>query len=146
MTGPRPAGRPWTITDDEMLRKLLTSGIHRWLIAQKMKPPSERSNREFLFLKSPVSGQHRKPELLSPRAAGSAVELKIRSHRSRESQLNACPTGGIMLRGLGKRRLIGGAVVSLVITMLLSLGVVYGLNRYLGPVEEPGWTTGSARR
>jgi hypothetical protein len=51
-----------------------------------------------------------------------------------------------MLGGLGKRRLIGGAVVSLVITLLLSLSAVYGLNRYLGPVEEPGWTTGSVRR
>jgi hypothetical protein len=48
--------------------------------------------------------------------------------------------------GLAKRRLIGGAVVSLVITLLLSLGAVYGLSRYLGPVEEPGWTTGSLRR
>jgi hypothetical protein len=51
-----------------------------------------------------------------------------------------------MLRGLGKRRLIGGAVLSLLVTLLLSLGAVYALNRYLGPVEEPGWTTGSVRR
>jgi hypothetical protein len=51
-----------------------------------------------------------------------------------------------MLGGLGKRRLIGGVVVSLVITLLLSLGAIYGLNRYLGPVEEPSWTTGSVRR
>jgi hypothetical protein len=39
-----------------------------------------------------------------------------------------------MPSGSGKRGLIGGAVVSLVITLLLSLGAVYGLNRYLGPV------------
>jgi hypothetical protein len=51
-----------------------------------------------------------------------------------------------MLGGLGKRRLIGGAVVLLVITVLLSLGAIYGLNRYLGPMEEPGRTTGSVRR
>jgi hypothetical protein len=51
-----------------------------------------------------------------------------------------------MLGGRGKRRLIGGVVVSLVITVLLSLGAVYGLNRYLGPVEEPGWTSGRVRR
>jgi len=37
MTGPRPAGRPWTPTDDDMLRKLLTSGMRPRLIAQKMK-------------------------------------------------------------------------------------------------------------
>jgi hypothetical protein len=51
-----------------------------------------------------------------------------------------------MLGGLGKRRLIGGGVVSLVITLLLSSGAMYALNRYLGPTEEPGWTTGSVRR
>jgi hypothetical protein len=44
-----------------------------------------------------------------------------------------------MLGGLGKRRLIGGAVVSLVITLLLSLGAVYGLNRYLGPMGRTTW-------
>jgi hypothetical protein len=55
------------------------------------------------------------------------------------------PTGGIMLGGLGKRRLIGGAVVSLVITLLLSLGAMYGLNRYLGPIDDPPQTTGSLR-
>jgi hypothetical protein len=27
MIGPRPAGRPWTLTDDDMLRKLLVSGM-----------------------------------------------------------------------------------------------------------------------
>jgi hypothetical protein len=37
MTGPRPAGRPWTLTDDDMLRKLKASGMNRRLIAQKMK-------------------------------------------------------------------------------------------------------------
>lgn len=36
-----------------------------------------------------------------------------------------------MLSGLGKRRFIGGPLVSLVITLLLSLGAIYGLNRYL---------------
>ena len=75
-----------------------------------------------------------------------AVQTKISFPGLRESYLDAFPTGGIMLGGLGKRRLIGGVVVSLLITLLLSLGAVYGLNRYLGPVEEPGWTTGSVRR
>ena len=37
MTGPRPAGRPWTLTDDDMLRKLLASGMKPRLIAQKIK-------------------------------------------------------------------------------------------------------------
>jgi hypothetical protein len=36
MTGPRPAGRPWTLTDDDMLRKLLAPGMKPRLIAQKL--------------------------------------------------------------------------------------------------------------
>jgi hypothetical protein len=40
-----------------------------------------------------------------------------------------------MLSGLGKRRLIGGALVSLVITVLLSLGAIYGLNRSVRQVN-----------
>jgi hypothetical protein len=36
MTGPRPAGRPWTLTDDDMLRKLLSSGMKVASIALKM--------------------------------------------------------------------------------------------------------------
>ena len=48
-----------------------------------------------------------------------------------------------MPSGLGKRRLIGGAVISIVITLLLSLGGMYALNRYLGPIEDP--PTGSLR-
>jgi hypothetical protein len=42
-----------------------------------------------------------------------------------------------MPSGSGKRRLIGGAVVSLMIALLLSLGAIYGLNRYLDPIEDP---------
>jgi hypothetical protein len=37
MTGPRPAGRPWTPTDDDQLHKLLVSGMKVAVIAQKMK-------------------------------------------------------------------------------------------------------------
>jgi hypothetical protein len=37
-----------------------------------------------------------------------------------------------MVGGPGRRKLIGDAVVPLVITVLLSLGAVYGLNRYFG--------------
>jgi hypothetical protein len=37
MTGPRPAGRPWTLTDDYMLRELLASGMKPRLIAQKLE-------------------------------------------------------------------------------------------------------------
>jgi hypothetical protein len=52
MTGPRPAGRPWLLTDDDMLRKLLASGIHKRLIAQKMKRSiGAIQSRIFLFKK-----------------------------------------------------------------------------------------------
>jgi len=71
------------------------------------------------------------------------VQLKISFDSFRESRLDAFRTGGMMPSGSGKRGLIGGAVVSLVITLLLSLGAIYGLNRYLGPVED--LPTGSLR-
>jgi hypothetical protein len=38
MTGPRPAGRPWTFTDDDMLRKLLASGMKAPAIAPEDEP------------------------------------------------------------------------------------------------------------
>ena len=50
MTGPRPDGRPWTLTDDDMLRKLLASGVTPRLIAQKMKRSiGAIRSRVFLF-------------------------------------------------------------------------------------------------
>ena len=52
MTGPRPAGRRWTLTDDDMLRKLLTSGMEQRLIAQKLKRSiGAIQTRIFLFKK-----------------------------------------------------------------------------------------------
>jgi hypothetical protein len=53
MTGPRPAGRPWTLTDDDMLCKLITSGMKPRLIAQKMKRSiGAIQSRIHLFKKS----------------------------------------------------------------------------------------------
>jgi hypothetical protein len=52
MTGPRPAGRPWTVADDDMLRKLLTSGMKPRLMAQKLKRSiGAIQSRIFLFKK-----------------------------------------------------------------------------------------------
>jgi hypothetical protein len=49
----RPASRPWTLTDDDMLRKLLVSGMKQRLIAQKMKRSiGAIQSRVFLFKKS----------------------------------------------------------------------------------------------
>jgi hypothetical protein len=52
MTSPRPAGRHWTLTDDDMLRKLKASGMNQRLIAQKMKRSiGAIQSRIFLFKK-----------------------------------------------------------------------------------------------
>ena len=52
MTGPHPTGRPWTLTDDDMLRKLLASGMKPRLIAQKMKRSiGAIQSRIYLFKK-----------------------------------------------------------------------------------------------
>jgi hypothetical protein len=37
MTGPRPAGRPWTLTEEAQLRVLAASGVKAGLIARKLK-------------------------------------------------------------------------------------------------------------
>jgi hypothetical protein len=37
MTGPRPAGRPWTLAEVEQLRELIASGQKVGLIARKLK-------------------------------------------------------------------------------------------------------------
>ena len=56
MAGPRPAGRRlWTLTDDDMLRKLLVSGMKPRLIAQKMKRSTGQSSRASTFFESPAS-------------------------------------------------------------------------------------------
>ena len=37
MTGPRPAGRPWTPTEEAQLRELIISRVKVGLIAKKLK-------------------------------------------------------------------------------------------------------------
>ena len=37
MTGPRPAGRPWTLTEDAQLREFVLSRVKVGLIAKKLK-------------------------------------------------------------------------------------------------------------
>lgn len=48
--------------------------------------------------------------------------------------------------GSKNRALIGSAVLALLISVIVSLSAFYGLNRYLGPIEDPPQTTGSVRR
>ena len=47
------------------------------------------------------------------------------------------PTGDIVPSGSSKQGFIGGALVSLMITLLLSFGAIYSLNRYLDAIEDP---------
>ena len=72
MTGPRPAGRPWTLTDDDMLRKLLVSGMKHRRSPKRSNAPSEQSNREFTFLKSLGSGKKEN----DPRSSGLYFSLR----------------------------------------------------------------------
>jgi hypothetical protein len=52
VTGLRPAGRPWTLTDDDMLRKLLVAGMKPRQIAPKIKRSiGAIQSRIFLFKK-----------------------------------------------------------------------------------------------
>jgi hypothetical protein len=44
-----------------------------------------------------------------------------------------------------KRQFVGGALVALVLSVLLSFGAIYGLNRYLDPIDDLSQTTGSVR-
>jgi hypothetical protein len=37
MTGPRPAGRPWTPEEDDQLRSMLDAGTKAGLIARELK-------------------------------------------------------------------------------------------------------------
>jgi hypothetical protein len=53
MTGPRPAGRSWTLTDDDMLRKLIISEMKSRLIAQKMKRSIGAIQSRIFLLKKP---------------------------------------------------------------------------------------------
>jgi hypothetical protein len=49
-----------------------------------------------------------------------------------------------MLSRSGKRELVVDTAVALVLSVLLSWIASYGLNRYLGPIDDPV-TTGSLR-
>jgi hypothetical protein len=44
-----------------------------------------------------------------------------------------------------KRQFVGGALVALVLSVLLSFGAIYGLNRYLDPIDDLPYATGSVR-
>jgi hypothetical protein len=47
--------------------------------------------------------------------------------------------------GTSKRQFVGGALLAVALSILVGLGAFYGLNRYLGPINDPPTTTGSVR-
>jgi hypothetical protein len=52
MTGPRPAGRPWTRAEETELRYLLSSGVKVGSIARKLKrSPGAIYTRKYSFRK-----------------------------------------------------------------------------------------------
>jgi len=54
MTGPRPAGRPWTQAEVAQLRELIASGVKVGLIARKLKrSPGAIYSRISSFEKTP---------------------------------------------------------------------------------------------
>jgi hypothetical protein len=54
MTGPRPAGRPWTLAEVAQLRELIASGVKVGLIARKLKrSPGAIYSRISSFKKTP---------------------------------------------------------------------------------------------
>ena len=56
MTGPRPAGRPWTRAETAQLHELIASGVKVSLIARKLKrSPGAIYSRISSFKKTPRS-------------------------------------------------------------------------------------------
>ena len=55
-----PAGRPWTFTDDYMLRKLLASGMKPRLIAPKIQRSIGAVQARIYLLKKPRKRQEGK--------------------------------------------------------------------------------------
>jgi hypothetical protein len=54
MTGPRPAGRPWTRAEVAQLRELIASGVKVGLVARKLKrSPGAIHSRISSFKKTP---------------------------------------------------------------------------------------------
>jgi hypothetical protein len=45
----------------------------------------------------------------------------------------------------GTRELVTATAAAVFFSFVLSWGAVYGLNRYLGPIDDPYETTGSVR-
>jgi hypothetical protein len=94
MTGPRPAGRPWTRAEVAQLHELIASGVKVGLIARKLKrSPGAIYSRISSFKKTPpdLTFDTKRLSLPSERLAfahttsqsSRLVELKAKSEKSR---------------------------------------------------------------
>ncbi len=83
MTGPRPAGRPWTPAEEAQLRELMASRVKAGLIAKKLKRSPGAIYARINSLKKlpgdlPFGAQSRSlpSERLAAYAKGEITELK----------------------------------------------------------------------
>jgi hypothetical protein len=86
MTGPRPAGRPWTLTEDAQLRELVVSRVKVGLIAKKLKrSPGSIYARINSFKKIAARLVVRCRARLTPfRASGGIFESRDRRSQRRQ--------------------------------------------------------------
>jgi hypothetical protein len=101
MTGPQPAGRPWTQAEEAQLRQLIISKVKVGLIAKKLKrSPGAIYARMNSIKKKPLDlafgEQHR--SLPSERLAEAAHELSQLGDLQLPKQPRACPPAGRRLR------------------------------------------------
>jgi hypothetical protein len=101
MTGPQPAGRPWTKAEETQLRQLIISKVKVGLIAKKLKrsPGAIYARMNSIKKKSldlALGEQHR--SLPSERLAEAAHELGQLGDLQLPKQPRACPPAGRRLR------------------------------------------------
>ena len=70
MTGPKPAGRPWTPAEEAQLRQLILSKVKVGLIAKKLK-------RSPVAIYARMNAMKKKPIELAFGAQGRSLPLKV---------------------------------------------------------------------
>jgi hypothetical protein len=97
MTGPQPAGRPWTQAEEAQLRQLIVSKVKVGLIAKKLKrSPGAIYARMNSIKKKPLDlafGEQRR-SLPSDRLAEAAHELSQLGDLQLPKQPTVCPPAG----------------------------------------------------
>jgi hypothetical protein len=101
MTGPQPAGRPWTRAEEAQLRQLIVSKVKVGLIAKKLKrSPGAIYARINSIKKKPLDLEfdEQRRSLPSERLADAEQELSQLSDLQLSKQPRACPPAGQRLR------------------------------------------------